>query len=87
MRNICTVCLKDWVLDQGPFMQTVSVISWIDPMDLVEVQNNHRIIRIEICKWFSLGQFGKNVSYLSLLYQTETIKQNRYTTSVQALKF
>ena len=55
-------------------MQTVSVISWIDPMDLVEVQNNYRIIRIQMCEWFSLGQFGKKVSYLSLLYQTKTIK-------------
>ena len=26
-RNIFTVCLKDWVWDQGPVMQTVSVIS------------------------------------------------------------
>ena len=55
-------------------------------MDLVEVQNNHQIIRIQMCKWFSLGLFGKKVSYLSILNQTKTIKQNRYTTSVQTLK-
>ena len=65
MRNIWTVCLKDWVLDQGPFLQTVSVISWIDPMDLVKVQNNHWIIRIQMCKCLVWDSLEKKVSYLS----------------------